>query len=140
MTTEYTPTCQPLQVEATVRAVQVDASSHCQLACPACPTATGETRQTLKAGHLKLSDFERLLDRNPEIAEVELSNYGEMFLNPQLPELLACAIERSPVRWMKRRRNPTQSGFDAGTRTCGNEICPDLSRGGRRWRIPAFPP
>jgi hypothetical protein len=51
----------------------------------------------LGAGHLKLADFERLLDRNPEIREVELSNYGEMFLNPQLPDLLACAYERKVV-------------------------------------------
>ena len=76
------------------RAIQIDASSHCQLACPVCPTASGATRPVLGAGHLKLADFERLLDCNPEIAEVELSNYGEMFLNPQLPELLACAYER----------------------------------------------
>lgn len=79
------------------RAVQIDASSHCQLACPVCPTANGLTRPTLGAGHLKLSDFERLLDRNPEIRAVELSNYGEMFLNPQLPELLQCAYERRVV-------------------------------------------
>jgi len=46
---------------------------------------------------LKLKDFEHLLDRNPEIREVELSNYGEMFLNPQLPDLLACAYERKVV-------------------------------------------
>ncbi len=77
------------------RSIQIDASSHCQLACPVCPTASGATRPVLGAGHLKLSDFERLLDRNTEIAEVELSNYGEMFLNPQLPELLACAWERN---------------------------------------------
>src|ERR1700722_20261534 len=78
-------------------AVQIDASSHCQLACPVCPTANGLTRATLGAGHLKLADFERLLDRNPQIRTVELSNYGEMFLNPQLPELLACAFERQVV-------------------------------------------
>ena len=78
-------------------AVQIDASSHCQLACPVCPTANGLTRPTLGAGHLKLADFERLLDRNPQIRTVELSNYGEMFLNPQLPELLACAFERQVV-------------------------------------------
>src|SRR5579871_62520 len=81
----------------TPRAIQIDASSHCQLACPVCPTATGKTRPALGAGHLKLKDFERLLDQNPEIAEVELSNYGEMFLNPQLPDLLACAHERKVV-------------------------------------------
>lgn len=79
------------------RAIQIDASSHCQLACPVCPTANGLTRPTLGAGHLKLADFERLLDRNPQIRTVELSNYGEMFLNPQLPELLACAFERKVV-------------------------------------------
>jgi hypothetical protein len=79
------------------QAIQIDASSHCQLACPVCPTANGLTRPVLGAGHLKLADFERLLDRNPEIREVELSNYGEMFLNPQLPELLACAWERKVV-------------------------------------------
>ena len=78
-------------------AIQIDASSHCQLACPVCPTANGLTRPTLGAGHLKLADFERLLDRNPQIRTVELSNYGEMFLNPQLPELLACAFERQVV-------------------------------------------
>ena len=77
--------------------IQIDASSHCQLACPVCPTAKGWTRPTLGAGHLKLAEFERLLDRNPQIRTVELSNYGEMFLNPQLPELLACAFERQVV-------------------------------------------
>jgi MoaA/NifB/PqqE/SkfB family radical SAM enzyme len=79
------------------RAIQIDASSHCQLACPVCPTANGLARPVLGAGHLKPADFERLLDRNPEICEVELSNYGEMFLNPQLPDLLACAFERKVV-------------------------------------------
>lgn len=79
------------------RAIQMDASSHCQLACPVCPTATGLTLPVLRAGHLKVADFERLLRDNPEIREVELSNYGEMFLNPQLPDLLACAYERQVV-------------------------------------------
>ena len=79
------------------RAIQMDASSHCQLACPVCPTATGLTLPVLGAGHLKVADFERLLSDNPEIREVELSNYGEMFLNPQLPDLLACAYERQVV-------------------------------------------
>jgi len=74
--------------------IQIDASSHCQLACPLCPTADGRARPALGAGHLKLDDFEALLDRNPQIAHVELSNYGEMFLNPQLSEILACAFQR----------------------------------------------
>ncbi len=79
------------------RAVQIDASSHCQLACPLCPTADGRTRPVLGAGHLKVADFEALLDANPDLAEVELSNYGEMFLNPHLPELLEAAWRRKVV-------------------------------------------
>lgn len=73
--------------------IQIDASLHCQLACPLCPTADGRLRPALGAGHLKLADFEMLLERNPQIAHVELSNYGEMFLNPQLADILACAFE-----------------------------------------------
>lgn len=78
----------------TPAAVQIDASAHCQLACPLCPTADGRTRPGLGQGHLKPTDFRALLDGNPGIVHVELSNYGEMFLNPQLPEILACAHER----------------------------------------------
>jgi hypothetical protein len=79
--------------DASPLSIQIDASLHCQLACPLCPTADGRVRPALGAGHLKLADFEALLRRNPQIAHVELSNYGEMFLNPQLPEILACAFE-----------------------------------------------
>jgi hypothetical protein len=51
----------------------------------------------LGAGHLKLADFEALLDANPEIQHVELSNYGEMFLNPRLAEILEAAHRRKVV-------------------------------------------
>ncbi len=88
-------TLKPPEVQrVTATSIRIDASAHCQLACPLCPTADGRTREGLGRGHLKLADFERLLDRNPEIAQVELSNYGEMFLNPQLPAILAAAHER----------------------------------------------
>jgi MoaA/NifB/PqqE/SkfB family radical SAM enzyme len=75
--------------------IQIDASLHCQLACPLCPTADGRVGPALGAGHLKVTDFEALLRGNPQIAHVELSNYGEMFLNPQLADLLACAFEHN---------------------------------------------
>jgi uncharacterized Fe-S cluster-containing radical SAM superfamily protein len=77
--------------------IQIDASAHCQLACPSCPTADGSVRPAMGAGHLDPLRFEELLDRNPEIAEVELSNYGEMFLNPRLTEIMRIAAERKVV-------------------------------------------
>jgi hypothetical protein len=75
----------------------MDASSHCQLGCPVCPTADGRTKPGLGAGHLKVADFENLLDANPEIEHVELSNYGEMFLNPRLADILEAAHRRKVV-------------------------------------------
>ena len=44
-----------------------------------------------------MADFTGLLDQNPSIAEVELSNYGEIFLNPALPEIMRTAFERGVV-------------------------------------------
>jgi len=49
------------------------------------------------AGHLNPARFEALLDANPGLAEVELSNYGEMFLNPGLTEILRAAYSRQVV-------------------------------------------
>lgn len=77
--------------------IQIDASAHCQLACPSCPTASGLTHKFMKAGHLQPEAWQALLDANPAIREVELSNYGEMFLNPKLAELLRIAFEREVV-------------------------------------------
>lgn len=79
------------------RAIQIDASSHCQLACPSCPTASGATLRGLGAGHLSLENFQSLLDSNPSLTHVELSNYGEMFLNPRLPDLIRYAHQRQVV-------------------------------------------
>ncbi len=69
----------------------MEATSACQLKCPACPTASGSAVPVVGRGHLSFADFRRLLDNNPEIAEIELSNYGEMFLNPELLDILAYA-------------------------------------------------
>jgi MoaA/NifB/PqqE/SkfB family radical SAM enzyme len=76
------------------RHIQIDASAHCQLACKSCPTADGDVARALGAGHLDPQKFAALLDRNPGLCEVELSNYGEMFLNPRLAEILRIAWER----------------------------------------------
>lgn len=78
-------------------AIQIDASAHCQLACPSCPTASGATRPAMGAGHLDPTAFEALLEENAALREVELSNYGEMFLNPKLSEIMRIAFEHGVV-------------------------------------------
>ena len=69
--------------------VRLEVSSRCQLSCPLCPTATGAVRKgSVGWGFLSLEDFVRFLAQNPAIRLVELSNYGEIFLNPQLAGIL----------------------------------------------------
>ena len=74
--------------------VRVEAATACQLRCPTCPTGDGKTRGTIGIGHLSPDDFEALLDRSPWIRHVELSNWGEIFLNPRLAAILECAHRR----------------------------------------------
>jgi MoaA/NifB/PqqE/SkfB family radical SAM enzyme len=76
------------------RAIRLEASSFCQLRCPSCPTTTGAINPAVGGGFLRLDDFRRLLDENPSLASVELSNYGEIFLNPQLLHILELAHRR----------------------------------------------
>ena len=74
--------------------LRIDASTICQLQCPACPTPKGVIRDQVGAGHLKPEPLGILLDQNPSVTHIELSNWGEIFLNPQLSEIMKCACER----------------------------------------------
>ena len=73
---------------------RLEASTACQLRCPACPTTRGDVGRHLGTGLLKPADFAEFLKLNPGLQAVELSNYGEVFLNPDLVELLRLAYER----------------------------------------------
>lgn len=44
-----------------------------------------------------MADFKNLLDANPDLRDIELSNYGETFLNPQLLDILQYAHEKGVV-------------------------------------------
>jgi MoaA/NifB/PqqE/SkfB family radical SAM enzyme len=78
-----------------LRKICLEASSRCQLDCPLCPTARRKTRAgPIGAGFLACADFRSFVERNPQIREIELSNYGEIFLNPELPAIMECAHAR----------------------------------------------
>ncbi|MGH7743038.1 MAG: radical SAM/SPASM domain-containing protein, partial [Candidatus Eiseniibacteriota bacterium] len=72
--------------------VKLEASSRCQLKCVVCPTAKGENRKgTIGWGDLTLESFERFVRINRRIRHVELSNWGEILLNPALHDILRVA-------------------------------------------------
>jgi MoaA/NifB/PqqE/SkfB family radical SAM enzyme len=75
--------------------VRIDASSVCQLHCPICPTAKGSNRNgVIGWGFLKFDNFKKIIEDNPGIRKVELSNWGEIFLNPQIREIMRFAQEK----------------------------------------------
>jgi hypothetical protein len=74
--------------------IRLEASSACQLRCPSCPTTTGAARPVVGRGFLKFDDFKTLIDANPWVREIELSNYGEIFVNPELGAIIAYAHAR----------------------------------------------
>ena len=71
--------------------IRIEVSSYCQLRCPSCPTTTRAIDPHVGRGFLTTQNLERLLRDNPQLREIELSNYGEAFINPELPELLRLA-------------------------------------------------
>jgi MoaA/NifB/PqqE/SkfB family radical SAM enzyme len=75
--------------------VAIEATSACQLRCPSCPTASGQTKPVLGRGFLDPADFDKFLSANPHVRQVELSNYGEVFLHPNLSAIFETAAKRN---------------------------------------------
>ena len=77
------------------RKLRVETCSACQLACPSCTTAKGETKcGSVGWGILRADLFRRFVEASGRIRVIEISNWGEIFLNRELPEILAIAQER----------------------------------------------
>ena len=76
------------------RQIRVETSSFCQLRCPSCPTTSGHIHPAIGSGFLKFENFRKLLDTAPALERVELSNYGEVFLNPHLLQILEYAHQK----------------------------------------------
>jgi MoaA/NifB/PqqE/SkfB family radical SAM enzyme len=72
--------------------IRLDASSVCQLRCPVCHQSTDPAK--IKNGFLKVSEFKKIIDDNPWIEMVELSGKGEIFLNPNLLEIIRYGYEK----------------------------------------------
>jgi MoaA/NifB/PqqE/SkfB family radical SAM enzyme len=77
--------------------IRLDASTVCQLKCPSCSTTKGLIAQTLGSKVLKFEDFKKIVDPNPWVRSIELSNWGEIFLNRDLLKILEYAHEKKIV-------------------------------------------
>jgi len=77
--------------------IRLEASSVCQLKCSACPNSSNAMSPAVGKGFLRPEHFQKLLDENPWVEAVELSNYGEIFLNPDLLEIIRYAFDRKVI-------------------------------------------
>jgi MoaA/NifB/PqqE/SkfB family radical SAM enzyme len=87
------------------RRIRIEASSFCQLRCPSCPTTSGHIHPAIGSGFLRFENFRELLESNPTLKQVEISNYGEVFLNPELLRILACADQKGVAISIKNGAN-----------------------------------
>lgn len=76
-----------------VKSVRMEMSMLCQLKCLSCITLN-ENPNVLGKGFMKFSDFKNFVDSNPKIRWIEMSNFGEMFLNPELKDIIRYANEK----------------------------------------------
>ena len=82
-------------VDELPKTIRLEACSLCQLNCPACTVRKLEKNAPKDwLGYLKFSDFKKFIDKHPFIKEIELSNNGEIFLNPELDDIIKYAYEK----------------------------------------------
>jgi len=82
-----------LLLKPDILTIEVNAS--CQLRCPTCPTTSEGYPPVVGSGYLKFEDFRKLLDENQNIREVRFESRGELFLNPDLLQILAYGYEKN---------------------------------------------
>lgn len=75
--------------------LRLDLSTVCQLKCPSCYMRQEEdaVKNGCKIGNMKFENFKKLVDEN-NIEDIEISNSGEIFLNPDLVKILEYAHKK----------------------------------------------
>ncbi len=75
--------------------VKIEACSICNLNCRDCYMRnTAEKMPIIGSGYLKFKDYKNFIDKHPYIESVELSFAGEIFLNPELLEIIKYSFEK----------------------------------------------
>jgi len=78
--------------------IALDASTVCQLKCPCCSIGRGDRdRSIIDSGFLRFEDFKMIIDKNPWVRNIELSNRGEIFLNPDLLKIIEYAYKKNVI-------------------------------------------
>ena len=89
---EYTPQNPP-------RKVRLDLCNMCQLNCVECYMRKqhNEVKEKVGYGYVSFKTFKKFVDNNPFIEEIETSNDGEIFLNPDLDKIIEYAYKKNII-------------------------------------------
>lgn len=77
--------------------IRLDLCNMCQLHCVECWIRNNEEQikeQSCGFGYVSFQNFKNLIDNNPFLREIETSNHGEIFLNPDLEDIIRYAHEK----------------------------------------------
>jgi hypothetical protein len=83
--------------ERIMKTLTVDGCSICQLKCVKCPVSQMGYKNTIGNGWLSYPDFCKLIEDNPGVKHIEFDNFGELFLNPDLPTILTAAYHKDII-------------------------------------------
>lgn len=72
----------------------IECNASCQLRCPECPTTSNNSSPVFGYGFLRFRNFKKLIDDNPQFILVQFQNRGEMFLNPELLDIIKYAHKK----------------------------------------------
>ena len=75
-----------------IEEVSIDLSTICQLRCVECSTSKGITHNGIVGkGQFHYDDFVRFVSNNPQVKRIEMSNWGEIFLNKDIADIIKFA-------------------------------------------------
>jgi len=78
--------------------IRLEACNMCQLKCPLCDTPKRkEHPSVLGYGYLKFEKFKELIEKNPSIKQIDLSWLGEIFLSPDLKEIIRYSFSKGII-------------------------------------------
>jgi len=81
-----------------INEVSIDFSTMCQLKCKECSTSKGITHKgIIGKGQFSFENFQKFVDNNPQITRMEMSNWGEIFLNKNIAQIIKHAYEHNII-------------------------------------------
>lgn len=84
-----------MELNYKINHLSVDICTKCQLKCISCSTSKGLIKHGfIKEGMMSFEAFKAIVEMNPEIKYYELSNWGEIFLNPDIINIIEFAASK----------------------------------------------